>query len=99
MKSVSHSKIDNIEIMINEKADEVIEECFQSLLNRYQIRLETLTSGSDFIFDCVNFLYYKFHKINLRRRRSYIDSLDWIENKKVKINPSNKNIIHAFNLL
>ena len=30
-----HSKSDNIEIMIYDKADEVIEELFQSLLNRY----------------------------------------------------------------
>ena len=30
-----HSKSDNIEIMINEKTDEVIEKCFELLLNRY----------------------------------------------------------------
>ena len=36
-----HSKSDTREIMINEKADEVIKEFFESLLNRYQIGLET----------------------------------------------------------
>ena len=36
---VMHSKSDNIEIMINDKADEVTE-LFQSLLSRYEIRLE-----------------------------------------------------------
>ena len=36
-----HSKSDNTEIMINDKADEVIEERFQSLILRYQIRVET----------------------------------------------------------
>ena len=30
------SKSDNMEIMINDKADEVVEELFESLLNRYQ---------------------------------------------------------------
>ena len=30
-----HAKSDNIEIMINDKTDEVIEETFQSLLSRY----------------------------------------------------------------
>ena len=30
-----HSKIDNIEIMSNDKADEVIKELFDSLKNRY----------------------------------------------------------------
>ena len=45
-----HLKSDNIEITINDKADEVIKEIFKSLLNRYQIGLEPSTRGSDFIF-------------------------------------------------
>ena len=36
-KRVINLKGDNIEIMINDKADEIIEERFQSLLSRYQI--------------------------------------------------------------
>ena len=51
-ESVMHLKRDNIEIMINEKANEVIEELFQSF-SRYHIRLETSTKGSNFIFDCL----------------------------------------------
>ena len=58
---VMHSKSDNIEIIINDKADEIIE-LFQSLLSRYQIGLETSMKGSDFVFDCVNLLYYKCQK-------------------------------------
>ena len=38
---MTHSKSDSIEIMINDKADEVIEELFQSILSRYQTELET----------------------------------------------------------
>ena len=34
-----HSKIDNIKIMINEEADEVIKELFDSLKNKYQNNL------------------------------------------------------------
>ena len=37
-----HSKSDNIEIMINDEADEVIEELFKSPLNRYQNNLQKL---------------------------------------------------------
>ena len=40
--------------------------------------------GSDFIFDCVNLLHYKCHKINLKRDGLYIDSPDWIKDKKKK---------------
>ena len=36
---VMHSKTDNKEININDKADEVIEKLFKSLLNRYQNNL------------------------------------------------------------
>ena len=44
---VMHSKSDNIKIMINDKADEVIQELFQSLFSRYQIGLETSMKGSE----------------------------------------------------
>ena len=71
--------------MINEKADEVIEKCFEVLLNRYQIGLQTLTRGSDFIFDCVHILYCKCHKVSFKRGVSYIDSPDWIKYNKAKI--------------
>ena len=70
---VMHSESDNIEIMINDKSDEVIEELFQSLLFRYQIGLETSMEGSDFIFNFVHLFYSKYHKMEFKRRRSYID--------------------------
>ena len=44
---------------------------------------------SDFMFDCVNLLHYKCHKINLKRGESYIDSSNWTKNKKATINPVN----------
>ena len=85
-----HSKGNNIEIIVNDKAEEVIGEPFESLLNRYQTRLETSTRGIDFIFDYVHFLHYKCHKINFKRTGSYIDSPDWIKSKKATINPINR---------
>ena len=53
--------------MINDKADEIFEKHFESLLNRYQIGLETSVRDSDFIFDCVHVLYYKCQKINFKQ--------------------------------
>ena len=38
-----HSKSGSIEIMINDEADEVIEELFDSLKNSYQNNLESIT--------------------------------------------------------
>ena len=52
-----HSKSDNIEIMMNDEADEVIEELFKSLQNRYQKNLEKLMKGCEFVFDYVHLLY------------------------------------------
>ena len=46
--------------------------------------------GSDFIFDSVQLLYYKCHKINFKRGDSYIDSPNWIKKKKATIIPENK---------
>ena len=40
-KRIINSKSNNIETMINDRADEVIEELFQSLLSIYQFMLET----------------------------------------------------------
>ena len=79
-----HWQSDNIEIMINGKSDQVIEELFESLLFRYQIGLDTTMKDSSFIFDYVNLLYYECHKINPNCSGSYIDSPDWIKNKSNK---------------
>ena len=84
-----HSKSDDIEIMMNDEADEVIKELFDSLKNRYQTNLESM-KASEFFFDCVHLLYYKCHKINLNCGGSYKDSPDWIKNKKTTINSINK---------
>ena len=54
---------------------------------------------SKFVFDYVHLLYYKYHKINPNRGGSYIDSPNWIKNKKATINLINKNTIHGFNAL
>ena len=78
---VMQLKGDNIEIIINDEADEVIKELFDSLKNRYQFNLKSM-KGSVFVFDCVHLLYYKCHKINSNCDWSYTDFPDWIKNKK-----------------
>ena len=60
---VMHTKSDNEEIMTGSGTDEIIEELFESFLQRYEQNLEEKMKGSDFEFDGVNFLYYDFDKI------------------------------------
>ena len=45
---------------------------------------------NDFIFDSVQLMYYKFHKVNFMCGDSYIDSPDWIKKKKETVNPKNE---------
>ena len=85
------SKGNNIEIMKGYEIDEIIEEFFESFLQKYQEGLEEIMRGSEFIFDSIDLLYYKLHKINLNRGRSYIDSPKWLKNKKATINRKNNN--------
>ena len=84
-----HLKSNKIEIMINDEADEVVKELFNSRKNRYQNNLESM-KVSELVFDYVHLLYYKCHKINPNHGGSYIGSPDWIKNKKVTINSINK---------
>ena len=56
-----HSKSDNIEIMINDKTNQVIKLLFDSLKNRYQNNLESM-EGSDFVLGYIHLLYYKCYK-------------------------------------
>ena len=86
---IMHTKSNSIEIMIGSDTNEVIKELFKSLLQRYQENLEEKMSGSEFVFDAVNVLYYDLNKISLNRGGSYIESLEWIKNKKTTINPNN----------
>ena len=80
-----HSTSGNIKFTSYNDANEVVNEVFESLRSRYQGNLETSMRGSDFIFDSVQLMYYKCHKVNFRRGDSYIDSPDWIKKKKATI--------------
>ena len=73
---VMHSRCDNIKLTSYNDANEVVDELFESLRRRYQGNLETSIRGSDFIFDSVQLMYNKCHKVNFKRSGSYIDFPD-----------------------
>ena len=50
-----------------------------------------MIKGSNFIFESVDLMDYKLHRVRLNRGGSYIKSPEWLENKKATINPKNKN--------
>ena len=61
------------------ETDEIIEELFETLLQRYHEGLEELMKGSKFIFDCVGIMHYDLNKISLNRGGSYMDSPEWLK--------------------
>ena len=69
--------------------DNIIKEIFKSSLHNYQEQLKII-KGSDFVFECVDLMAYKLHRVRLRRGGSYIKSPEWLENKKAIINPKNE---------
>ena len=71
------------------ETNEIIEELFRSFLQKYKKNLEESMRRSEFVFDSINSLYYKLHKISLNRGGLYTDSLEWLENKKATIIPKN----------
>ena len=83
-----YSKSDNIEVMMGNEKEKIIEEFFDTK-NRYQKHLKESMRGSEFVFYCVDSLYYKLHKIPLIRGGSYIDPPQWLKNKQATINPRN----------
>ena len=81
-----HIKGVNEEFMNSSDTDKIIKELFKSLLQRYQENLQEKMEGLDFAFDGVNYLYYNFNKISIRRDGSYIDSPKWLKDKKSTVN-------------
>ena len=86
---IMHTRSDNEEFMNGDDTDEIIKGLFESFLRKYEENLQEKRKGSDFEFNGVNFLYYDFNKISLNGSGSYIDSPQWLKNKKSTINPIN----------
>ena len=49
-----YSKSDSKEIMIGNETDKIIQELYDSLLQRYEKGLEKLMKGKEFVFDGVD---------------------------------------------
>ena len=56
---IIRTKSDNIEIMISSKTNEIIEELFKSLLQKFQKGSEKPQGGSEFVYNSVNSVHYQ----------------------------------------
>ena len=84
-----YSKSDNFEIMMGGNTNEIIRNLFNSILRRYQGGLHESIIGSEFVLDYVESLNYIFHKVDLKRSGSYIETPEWLKNKGAAINCQN----------
>ena len=75
-----YAKSNNKEIMMGTETDQIIEELFESLLQKYKECLEEKMTESEFVFASIDLLHYNLHQISLNRGGSYIDSLKWLKN-------------------
>ena len=55
--------------MLGSDTDYIIRETFRSFLLNYQEELK-INKGSNFVFESVELMDYKLHRIHLRRSRS-----------------------------
>ena len=55
-----------------------------------------MIKGSDFVFESVDLVDYKLHRVRLRRGGSNIKSPEWLLRKGATINPKNKNDDECF---
>ena len=82
-----HSKSDNIEVIINEadadSFDTLKKIVIKIIWNQSKVVIlsSIIVFNYEFVFD-VQLLYYKCDKINRNHEGSYVDSPDWIKNKK-----------------
>ena len=73
---------DNIKFTSYSEVTEIVNELFKPLRWKYQENLEASMKESDFVFDSVQVMYYKCHKVNFERGGSYVDFSGWIKQKK-----------------
>ena len=81
---------DNVNIMQGKDTGDIIRNILKSFLHNYQQELKMI-KGNNFVFESIDPLDYKLHRVRLKRGGSYIKSPKCLENKKAVINPENNN--------
>ena len=74
---------------MGDNTNEIIRNLFNYILRRYQGVLHESMRGSEFVFDYVELLHYIFHKVDLKRSGSYIETTEWLKNKGATANCQN----------
>ena len=87
---------DNVICMPSSNTNEISRQLLTSLYKKFQDDLELSGESSSFVYESVEECNIHFHKIDLRRGASFIDTPEWLKHKKVTINPENVNYVYCF---
>ena len=91
-----HTKSNDISNMRGVETEDVFYEFLNGFRRRHQEGLKTKMRGSSSTFERIDLLEYHLHKISLNRGSSYIESPEWIKNKRVTINPKSRKDNNCF---
>ena len=90
------AKSRNFQTTVTDDLDETATRLIDSLKTDYDKQILLSREGSNFVFSNIEELNIHIHKIDLKRGSSYIESPEWIKNKKCKINPYNTKDEYCF---
>ena len=91
-RRITHfSKSNNVICMPSSDTNQIL----TSLCEKYQVDLTTSRTSSSFVFESVEEFNMNFHKIDLRRGASYIETPKWLKNKNCVINPKNEKDVYV----
>ena len=82
--------------MPSSDTNKILESLVTSLYEKYQEDLIASRTSSSFVLESVEKCNIHFHKIDLKRGASYIETPEWLKNKKCVINPKNENDVYCF---
>ena len=96
-RRITHfSRSDNVICIPSNDTNEILEQLTSSLHEKYQNDLYLTHESSSFVYESVEECNLHFHKVDLRRGASYIESPPWLQHKKATINPENSNNTYCF---
>ena len=96
-KRITHfSKSDNVICLLSSNINDIISQLLASLYQKYQEDLTLSHASSSFTYESVEECNIHFHKIDLRRGATYMESPPWVKKKKETINHKNTNDIYCF---
>ena len=90
------SRSDNVICKPSSNTNEILGQLLASLYERFQDYLQLSGESSNFVYESVEECNIHFHKRDLRRVASFINTPEWLKPKTAPIKPQNVNDLYFF---